>query len=97
MSFSLISPPLCILLLFFLPLIFILSSSLSLYFFASASFSCRFDVPSRAILSAKSERNVSHPPTLETYLLVSTEMGRAIAQAVSRWLPTAAARVQTLV
>jgi hypothetical protein len=32
---------------------------------------------------------------METFLEEGTSRGRAIAQAVSRWLPTAAARVQT--
>lgn len=52
----------CIFLLFFLPLAFILSSSPSLPFFACTNLSCRFNVPSRTILSAKPERSISYPP-----------------------------------
>jgi hypothetical protein len=43
---------------------------------------------------------VTHPVeglSLETLLTLKLEKGRAIAQAVSRWLPTAAARVQSRV
>jgi hypothetical protein len=35
--------------------------------------------------------------TYRSYLQVTVTQGRAIAQAVSRWLPTAAARVQNRV
>jgi hypothetical protein len=71
------------------------------YFMAINQFSSCFLLVSPATLKMKavrsSETSVSYQTTGRDISDLVFTAGRAIAQAVSRWLPTAAARVQTWV